>query len=522
MTKIREKPRQRPRSAILWIFLGNAVLLACVMLWYGIVETTQTEGQSQYHMNLASNKGQMPRLSPELFGIGAKAETQNLPFRRPVERWDSYQEMEEPGVPEGKDDESEVQSNIDPLITNHERLTTTARMRRAKNKGPGSKSTTRALSKSVLSSNAASHACSDYDGVLHIKSGDRGAASGAMFFQYVINQLIYADMFKLMPFIHLDNTSHNIYDEDVHGVGEGMNMTIPCELEVSLEHNDTEPGRYWPGKPHSTEHPMVAKKLWFRGTGVWNHYLEPVSAYDPSNEICQTLPYITLAYEHLTPSIQFFAPWAVRSWEYQYLSPSLRHDSALASGLRDWYAPQRLRAHKIVTKYYRFRPHMWDAARQLIPDGTRCLAVHIRHADKGGLARKRMLVPDFLPFVTAYIQNGGDKVYLATDSSKVVERVEREWEQSNLIVQGGIVRSANFKPVFRQGAHNRTNTEVLIDILAMSRCQYIVHGFSSVSEATHYLNPSLHNRSVDVEDPGHMNATEFGELVTLERSSVQS
>jgi hypothetical protein len=70
----------------------------------------------------------------------------------------------------------------------------------------------------------------------------------------------------------------------------------------------------------------------------------------------------------------------------------------------------------------------------------------------------------FSPYVDAYLQNGGgDKVYLATDSSNVVERVQKEWPHVTIVVQGGIVRSAVFKPVFRQGSHNRTNTEVLAE-----------------------------------------------------------
>ena len=151
---------------------------------------------------------------------------------------------------------------------------------------------------------------------------------------------------------------------------------------------------------------------------------------------------------------------------------------------------------------------------ELVPNGTRCLAVHIRHSDKAGLARTKIPHDAFLPFVDAYLQNGGgDKVYLATDSSNVVERVKKEWAHVTLVVQGGIVRSAVFKPVFRQGSHNRTNTEVLLDILAMSRCQYMIHGYSAVSESSHYLNPTLHNRSVDLEDPSHISPLQFGELV---------
>lgn len=477
-------------------------------------------------MILLSSKEQQQLRSPEFFGTSAKARMQNLPFRRPEKNLDFFQGIKESGEADGEKGEAShsLDHKVDSRhISNHERSRTSPRIGRTRNKGARKNSTTvtRRRSKSRTTRQPASHPCSTFDAVLHIKSGDQGAASGTLFFQYVINQLIYADMYNLMPLIHLDNITHHVYDEDVHGVGEGLNLTVSGEFEVVLERDATRPEQYfWPGRPRPSKLSMEEKRLWFRGTGVWNHYLEPVSEYDPQNVVCQKLAYLTLEYEHLTPGIHAYAPWAVRSWEYYKMPPYLRHKSSYRSGLRDWYAPQRMRAHEIVTKYYRFLPHVRDAARQLVPDGTRCLAVHIRHSDKGGLARKKIPVADFLPFVRAYAENGGGQVYLATDSSKVVEQVEKEWSQSKLIVQGGIVRSAISKPVFRQGSHNRTNTEVLVDILAMSRCQFIVHGFSAVSEATHYLNPSLHNRSVDLEDPGHVAASEFGELIKAEHSFV--
>jgi hypothetical protein len=357
------------------------------------------------------------------------------------------------------------------------------------------------------------HPCSTYDGVLHIQSGDKGAAAGTLFFQYIINQLIYAEMYNLIPFIHLNNITHNVYDEEVHGIGEGLFLTIPGRLKITMEKDlyHANAGA-WPGKPIPV-YPMIPEKLWFRGNGVWNDYLEPLSHFDPALNICQSLPYVTFTYAQLNPSMQFYAPWAVRSWEYQFIPPHLRHNTSSVTGLRDWFAPQRSKAHKVVAKYYRFRPSLWQAAVTMIPRGTNCLAVHIRHSDKGGLARKRIPHQQFLPYIDAYLQNGGDKVYIATDSSKVLDFVQKEWAHVNLVVQGGIVRSAVFQPVFRQASHNRTNTEVLIDILAMSRCQFFIHGYSAVSESSHYLNPNLHHHSVDLEDPDHIDANTFGELV---------
>ena len=538
--------RQQPKLSFLHLVLVNAILLACFMFWFAVVHTTTSRHHTQQTSpdeTLRKNGGSL--ISRESFQTtSSKISQPTLRFHHPLKGLQmGHDERNLPAgtvVHENHDQEYSTQrqpyqqrkrNNMDHTKSHPSRRWSAAHALDVgkdspANEGVWNHSSTpkrNTYSSRTLPSHSQqihvnrTHPCANYDALLHIKSGDKGAAAGTLFFQYVINQLIYADLHNLMPFIHLNNITHNVYDDDVHGTGEGLNLTITSELEVPWVNDTKHPERpSFPGKPGSRNNLKGEKKVWFRGTGVWTHYLEQVSEYDPQNSLCQKLPYVNLTYKHLNPGIQFSAPWAVRSWEYAFLPNYLMHNRSSPTGLRDWFAPQRLRAHEIVTKYYRFHAPLRQAAMELVPNGTRCLAVHIRHSDKAGLARTKIPHDAFLPFVDAYLQNGGgDKVYLATDSSNVVERVQKEWSHVTLVVQGGIVRSAVFKPVFRQGSHNRTNTEVLVDILAMSRCQYMIHGYSAVSESSHYLNPTLHNRSVDLEDPNHISPLQFGKLVKL-------
>jgi hypothetical protein len=69
-------------------------------------------------------------------------------------------------------------------------------------------------------------------------------------------------MHNLMPFIHLNNITNNVYDEDVHGAGEGLNLTITCELEVPWVNDTKHPERpSWPGRPRSRNTLIGEKKL---------------------------------------------------------------------------------------------------------------------------------------------------------------------------------------------------------------------------------------------------------------------
>ncbi len=72
-------------------------------------------------------------------------------------------------------------------------------------------------SHSQASLNNSGDPCDGYQGVLMIDRGDDGAAATTLLFLYVINFLMYADMYNLLPWVHFSNVSHRVYDHAVHG-----------------------------------------------------------------------------------------------------------------------------------------------------------------------------------------------------------------------------------------------------------------------------------------------------------------
>jgi len=58
-------------------------------------------------------------------------------------------------------------------------------------------------------------------------------------------------------------------------------------------------------------------------------------------------------------------------------------------------------------------------------------------------------------------------------------------------VQGQAIRSSGTSSIFRafQNETHRTNTEGIVDIYSMSRCDFFVHGFSDMAKATVYIHP---------------------------------
>lgn len=365
------------------------------------------------------------------------------------------------------------------------------------------------------------HACDGYRGVLLIQSGDLGAAAGTAFFQYVINQISYAERYHLLPWIHFNNVSQHVYDPLVHG---GVNTTVKCKDGMEIPFVDVRApngtkltglrGMHFPGRPRSAKGTPKDTTITVSGNGVWTSYFEPVSDFRKGDKSCEALPIINMTYHHLR-SMHLYAPWAVRSWQYIDMPP--HYFVGENQTLHEWFAPMRRNANDVVRKYFRFQPHIVDAVDRVLPENKTCLGLHIRHSDKWG-ARRQIPEKEFLPYVESFLENGGDTIYLATDSQNVIDTVRNKWPthvREHVITQGddSVVRSKWEKPVFKQGAHHRTNTEVLIEILALSRCRWMVHGLSAVSESAIYLNLDLHRRSVNLEDESHMPPRAFGDMV---------
>ena len=102
----------------------------------------------------------------------------------------------------------------------------------------------------------------------------------------------------------------------------------------------------------------------------------------------------------------------------------------------------------------------------------------------------------------------GGHVFVATDSSLVVADAQKYFAETPkmashaLHIQPDVLRSKTTNSVFKlyRDNHDATNRQVLTDIGALSRCTFMVHVLSAVSEAAVFHNPSLHARSVNLED----------------------
>jgi hypothetical protein len=363
-------------------------------------------------------------------------------------------------------------------------------------------------------------ACDGYDGVYHIAMGDIGGAGGTIFFQFVLGQALYAHRHNLQPWVFLNNVSHIVYDPLVHGdpTVPGVSLTAQVGRNATYQYRPIRHRRdTYPGPPDA-DVPVQSQTLSFEGTGVWEHYFEPLSEFVPGDRSCVDKLYVTMDLYLITPGLHGFTSWAPRCWRYQYLPDYITKPHI---PITEWLEPQRAMGHDAVQRFLKPRSYLLHAAHQANPDCSvrnACLGLHIRHSDKAA-GRRVVATAEFLPYAQAFVHAGGQHVYVATDSTHVLQEIEQSWPASvrtRIRNMGNtVVRSSDEKAVFDIASHHRTNQEIIVEIYALSQCQFLVHGFSAVSESAIWINLDLHVQSVNLEDTERIQPPTFGTMVQM-------
>ena len=147
--------------------------------------------------------------------------------------------------------------------------------------------------------------CKNFNGILHISQGDSEGAAGTIFFLFVLNQLLYAEKHSLIPFVHLNNVSHYVYDPIVHGRGDPISFEVKAIVNASwIAFEDPILNQQVPfaGPPSFPKSFSEGTKLTLFGNGVWNSYFYPVSEFQPGLVSCNSLPLIRLSHQQIIPA----------------------------------------------------------------------------------------------------------------------------------------------------------------------------------------------------------------------------
>jgi alpha 1,2-mannosyltransferase len=240
-------------------------------------------------------------------------------------------------------------------------------------------------------------------------------------------------------------------------------------------------------------------------------------------------PVFSMSPEQVSPGLDSYSVDSVRAWRYDSVPDHAWPSGADASN--QFKEQMRRTGHDLVRGYFQVRPYLQLRADRVNPqprpgdNAGACLGVHFRNGDKSGSHRRKVPAEEYLPYLQAFVEAGGEVIYVASDSHAILQYLRKivpESVWSKIRTQGDhVVRSAPNKknpratgwPSHMIGSHHRVNAETLVDVLALSKCRWLVHTHSTVPEASTYLNLDLVNSSVNLEDSGKMTPRQFGEMI---------
>mmetsp|Transcript_88400 Transcript_88400/g.249090 ORF Transcript_88400/g.249090 Transcript_88400/m.249090 type:complete len:527 (-) Transcript_88400:146-1726(-) len=235
----------------------------------------------------------------------------------------------------------------------------------------------------------------------------------------------------------------------------------------------------------------------------WECFFRPIG-----RDAKPSLPKFCLNREQRSNALYYSADWAVRTWYFGKSSPAsiIRYNEP-------WYRKQRQTAASLLPKYFHLQPWVLDEASRLwdahFPKGVPVLGLHYRGADKSGKRMRRDSVMAYLGYVKAFLEaNPRGKVMLATDDFDTQTLImDSVWPKPvrDVIVMPQPMTNTSIDRADNKDIWKRSSLDacsrgrvVLLDIVLLSRCDYLIYGQSTVSEVAIWMNMGLHERSVPI------------------------
>jgi len=197
------------------------------------------------------------------------------------------------------------------------------------------------------------------------------------------------------------------------------------------------------------------------------------------------------------------APGRIRAWPYGE-GEEVYGDTGILNST--WYTRNRERGHAIASKYHVPLPmiqrHIEKLKNQLFRGKHPMLGIHMRGTDKLMAGGRGIVEPkEYVIYISSFLRKfpkGG--IFVATDDAEMLSRLQEFGLpfSSQAIKREVGDRTIPFVANHPQGPE-QLGIEIMTDIYLLSKCDYMLHGISSVIEAVMYLNLGLNERSINLE-----------------------
>ena len=157
--------------------------------------------------------------------------------------------------------------------------------------------------------------------------------------------------------------------------------------------------------------------------------------------------------------------------------------------------------HDTINKYIKVKPDILEEVDALVApaSGSPMLGVHVRMTDKHNCtahgepeAGKPLSVELYMKHVDQYLEKHPDAtIFLATDDEDCVDAFENKYRDK--VIYKDAIRSTGETSVHHhlKGNNYKKGRDVLVDCLALSRCNHLIKGISNVALNAMFFNQDL-------------------------------
>jgi hypothetical protein len=129
------------------------------------------------------------------------------------------------------------------------------------------------------------------------------------------------------------------------------------------------------------------------------------------------------------------------------------------------------------------------------------IGVHIRGTDKDGSIGGRKIEPsEYYVYIDYLMKKEPDaRIFLATDDPRYFAEFAAKYGRSCFSAENILRSEANVFLDSKVANNYKKGEDVLLDCLCLSKCHFLIHGSSAVSEFAFYFNPDLHFFHFDLQ-----------------------
>jgi hypothetical protein len=236
------------------------------------------------------------------------------------------------------------------------------------------------------------------------------------------------------------------------------------------------------------------------GPNVWNYYYEPIG---PSAEELQRLIRLGQVYTLSAASdlVRLFR-WEPRSWfmnPYDYYRSVENH--ADGDYPAEWWEAQREKARQFLRDgTIRFKPAILEQVRLFVEKNfsEETLGLQLRGSDKfdfgAGPNLSRKVEPEeYFPHIDRYLAEHPKctRIFAATDQRQWLKTLEQAYPGRIISFSEWSLSDSDENRFHDDSAKAARGVEVIVDLLLLSRCDYVLKCHAAVGEMAVTLNPDL-------------------------------